>query len=118
MPRDHCINSRVTLFHRFLHAHPPAISPFILCLVLTGSLRAQELVRTAPEQLPIHSFRQSREAFFYLGPFQEVLIGSAGVQYTDNSNLTRTNKISDLSFSLGLSANTTWVISYLNQLQF
>ena len=33
-------------------------------------------------------------------------------------NLTATNKISDLSFSEGLSLNTTWVISHLNQLEF
>ena len=66
----------------------------------------------------IESFRRSPEAFFYLGPFQEELIGSAGVQYTDNVNLAATNKISDLSFTQALNLNTTWVISHLNQLQF
>jgi len=94
------------------------MSPFIFCLVLVGSLRAQEPVRTAPQQLPIESFKRAPEAFFYLGPFQEILTGTTGVQYTDNSSLTPTNKISDLSFSLGFNANTTWVISHLNQLQF
>ena len=118
MPMDRCMNSRVTRFRRLLHAHPPAISSFILCLVLIASLRAQEPVRTAVQQLPIQSFKRSPEAFFYFGPFQEVLIGSVGVQYTDNVNLTPTNKISDLSFSQGLNLNTTWVISHLNQLVF
>src|SRR5271166_4315934 len=117
MPRDRCTTSRVRLFRHFLHARPATMSPFILCLVLIGSLRAQEPVRTAAPE-PLQSFRRSPEAFFYLGPFQEVLTGTTGVQYTDNSNLTPTNKISDLSFSLGLNASTTWVISHLNQLQF
>src|SRR5271165_3456484 len=118
MLRDRCTTSRVRLFCHFLHARPATMSPFIFCLVLVGSLRAQEPVRTAPQQLPIESFKRAPEAFFYLGPFQEILTGTTGVQYTDNSNLTPTNKISDLSFSLGFNANTTWVISHLNQLQF
>src|SRR5271165_2626128 len=118
MLRDRCTTSRVRLFCHFLHARPATMSPFIFCLVLVGSLRAQEPVRTAPQQLPIESFKRAPEAFFYLGPFQEILTGTTGVQYTDNSSLTATNKISDLSFSLGLNANTTWVISHLNQLTF
>src|SRR5271166_1800538 len=118
MPRDRCTTSRMRLFRHFLHARPATMSPFIFCVVLVGSLRAQEPVRTAPQQLPIESFKRAPEAFFYLGPFQEILTGTTGVQYTDNSSLTATNKISDLSFSLGLNANTTWVISHLNQLQF
>jgi hypothetical protein len=47
-----------------------------------------------------------------------VLIGSAGVEYNDNANLTQSNKISDLSFTQALSLNTTWVISHLSRLQF
>jgi hypothetical protein len=118
MLRDHRTISRVTRFRHFLRACPATISSFILCLILITSLRAQEPVRTSALQLRIQSFRQNPEAFFYLGPFQEVLIGSAGVQYTDNVDLAPTNKISDLSFSLGLNSETTWVISHLNQLQF
>jgi opacity protein-like surface antigen len=89
----------------------------MVCLVLITSLPAQERVRTSVVQLPIQSYRQSPEAFFYLGPLQEVVSGSLGVQFTDNVNLSE-NKISDLSFSLGLGLETTWVISHLNQLQF
>jgi hypothetical protein len=112
------MTSSVTRFHRFFHAPLPTILPFILLLVLIGALRAQEPVRSAPQQLPIQSFRRAPEAFFYFGPFQEVLIGTAGAQYTDNVNYSPTNKISDLSFTQGLTLNTTWVISHLNQLQF
>src|SRR6266478_6380595 len=108
MPRDRCMNSRVTRFSQFLQTCPATIPWAIIYLMLVTSVCAQEPVRIAPEKLPIQSFRQSPEAFFYLGPFQEVLIGSAGVQYTDNANLTQSNKISDLSFYQGLSLNTTW----------
>ncbi len=47
-----------------------------------------------------------------------MIIGSFSTEYTDNVNLTQTDKISNLSFSLGLGMNTTWVISHLNQLTF
>jgi hypothetical protein len=118
MAKDRSITYRVTFFRLFLHACPAARWSFILFLVLIGSLRAQEPVRIAPEKLPIQSFRSVPEPFFRLGPFQEELIGSVGIQYTDNVNLTQSNKISNLSFNQGLSLNTTWVISHLNQLQF
>src|SRR5271165_4600081 len=118
MPRDRSTTFGRTFFRHFLRTYPATISWAILCLVLITSLPAQERVRTSAAPLPIQSFRQSPEAFLYLGPFQEVLTGSAGVQYTDNVDLAATNKISDLSFSLGLNLATTWVISYLNQLQF
>jgi len=118
MAKDRCTISRVALFSFFPSACLATISWAITYLILATSACAQEPVRIAPEKLPIQSFRSAPEAFFYLGPFQEVLIGSVGVQYTDNANLTQSNKISDLSFSQGLSLNTTWVISHLNQLQF
>ena len=118
MPRESYASSKVRLFRRFLHAYPATISSAILCLILTTSLPAQERVRTSAAPLPIQSFRRSPEAFFYLGPFQEMLTGSIGVEYTDNVDLAATNKISDLSFSQGLNLDTTWVISHLNQLQF
>jgi hypothetical protein len=115
MHKDRCRISRIRLFR---YGGRATISFGLLCLVLITSSSAQELVRTSTTLLPIESFRRSPEAFFYLGPLQEVLTGTAGVQYTDNVNLTATDKISDLSFSLGLGLNTTWVISHLNQLQF
>ena len=115
MHKDRCTISRIGLFR---HGCRATISFGLLCLVLITSSSAQELVRTSARLLPIESFRRSPEAFFYLGPFQEVLTGTAGVQYTDNVNLTDTDKMSDLSFTLGLGLDTTWVISHLNQLQF
>ena len=42
-------------------------------------------------------------AFFRIGPLEEVLIGSVGVGYTDNANLTPTAKVSDLSFKFAVS---------------
>jgi hypothetical protein len=90
----------------------------MLYLILATSLPAQERVRSAAPPLPIESFKRSPEAFFYFGPFQEILDGSVGVQYTDNVNLAATDKISDLSFIQQLSLNTTWVISHLNKLEF
>jgi len=113
MARDRCVNFRATLCRHFLYTVTAAIP-----LALITSLCAQEPVRTAQEKLPIQSFRRSPEAFFYLGPFQEVLIGSAGVEYNDNVNLTQSNKISDVSLNQSLSLNNTWVISHLSQLEF
>ena len=89
----------------------------LFCLVSTGQLDAQERVRTAAGRLKIESFRNP-EAFFRLGPLQEELIGSAGIEFTDNSQLTNTDKVSRLRFFQGLNLNTTWVISHLNQLKF
>jgi hypothetical protein len=111
---DRCKTSKLRLLSRF----SPTVASGILYLALLTSLSAQERVRTAAEPLAIQAFARSPDAFFYLGPFQEVLTGTAGVQYTDNVNLTPANKISDLSYSQGLSLDTTWVISHLNQLQF
>jgi hypothetical protein len=118
MLRESHTTSRLTHFRRFLHANPVTAWSVILCLTLTTSLRAQERVRTSAEPLLIETFRRSPEAFFYLGPFQEVLTGSAGVQYTDNVNLSATDKISDLSYFQALSLHTTWVLSHINQLEF
>jgi len=106
------------LARRFLRAARGPTCTFILWLLLTSPLGAQELVRTSDRGLAIASFQRSPEAFFYFGPFQEELSGTANVQYTDNVNLTATDKISDLSFTQALNLNTTWVISHLNQLQF
>ncbi len=117
MSRDRCISQIVILLIRFLRPRLVTISTVILCLVQINSLRAQERVRTAAQQLEIQSFRNP-QAFFRIGPLEELLIGSVGVGYTDNANLTPTDKVSNLSFTQALSLNTTWVISHLNQLQF
>ena len=118
MPRDRCTNSRLRAVHHFPDAWRATASSILCCLALVTSLRAQEPVRTAAQQLPIQTFRQSPEAFFYLGPFQEILTGALGVAYTDNVGLSTTDKVSDLSYAESLSLNTTWVVSHLNQLQF
>ena len=80
-------------------------------------MRAQELVRTSELRPQILTFKKP-EVTFRIGPFQETLGASLGIQYTDNVNLTNTNKLSDFSIGQGLGLNTTWVISHLNQLQF
>jgi hypothetical protein len=117
MPRESHAISVIVLFRRFLICGRATIWWVILCLICTASLRAQEPVRSAAPPLPIQAFRRSPNAFFYFGPFQEILTGHISTQYTDNVNLS-TTKISDLSFSLGLGLDTTWTISHLNQLTF
>jgi hypothetical protein len=118
MPRESHAISVVVLIRRFLIFGRATIWWAILCLLSTVSLRAQEPVRTSAPGPVIESFRRSPDAFFYFGPFQEVLTGSISTEYTDNVNLTPSNKISNLSFSLGMGLTTTWIISHLNQLTF
>src|SRR6478672_1514119 len=100
MLRDQCISHTMIFFVRLLRPRLVRISTVLFCLFQITSLRAQDQtsplgaqqrVRTAAGQLEIQSFRNP-QAFFRLGPFEEVLIASAGVGYTDNSNLTPTNK--------------------------
>jgi hypothetical protein len=117
MPRDRCTSYTVILLFRLLRPRLVTISTVVFCLVQITSLRGQERVRTAAQQLEIESFRNP-EAFFRIGPTEEVLIGGVGVNYSDNSNLTPTNKVSDLSFNQSLTLNATWVVSHLNQLHF
>ena len=119
MPRDRCITTKLRLHRHFACWWPATIWLASLYLAFATTLPAQERVRSAGLQLPIQTFKRSPEAFVYLGPFQEVLTGSLGVRYTDNVNLSDSaNKVSDLSFALGMALDTTWVISHLNQLQF
>jgi hypothetical protein len=118
MRRERTATSKEKLHWCFYRANRALTSSVVLYLMLGVSLRAQELVRSFTRETSISAYQRSPEAFFYLGPFQEELIGSAGVQYTDNVNLTATDKISDLSYLQQLNLNTTWVISHLNQLQF
>jgi len=101
-----------------LHVGRAATCSVVFCVTFTSLLRAQERVRSVAEAPLIEAYRRSPEAFFYLGPLQESLEASAAVQYTDNVDLSEHNKISDLSYSQGLTLSTTWTISHLNQLQF
>jgi hypothetical protein len=78
---------------------------------------SQERVRSAAGRLEIESFRKP-EAFFTVGPLQEELIGSAGIEFDDNSNLVHTGKISRVRFFEALTLNTTWVLSELNRIEF
>jgi hypothetical protein len=118
MPRESHAISAILLTRRLLLAGRATIWSIFFSLLFVGSLQAQEPIRSAAPPLPIESFRRSPEAFFYFGPFQEIVTGSISTDYTDNVNLTATNKISDLSFSLGMGMDTTWTISHLNQLTF
>ncbi len=117
-PRGENSIHSVILFRHFRSAGPvTTLVPAIFALALISSALAQERVRTSAVPLPIESFRRPPEEFFQLGPFQEELAGSAGVQYTDNVNLAATNKISNLSFYQGLGLNTVWILSHLNKLE-
>jgi hypothetical protein len=118
MLKDRCEISRVTQFFRFLGLRLIiAFSLVALYLVQSITLRAQERVRTAAGRLQIQSFKNP-EAFFTVGPLQEVLIGSTGFEFTDNSSLSHTGKISRLRFFEGLNLDTIWTLSELNQLEF
>ncbi len=110
--------SPVTRFFRCLRSRPIiVVLAVVLCLVHITALRAQERLRTAAGRLQIESFKNP-EAFFTVGPLQEVLIASAGFDFTDNSSLSHTGKISRLRFFEGLTLDTVWVLSELNQLEF
>jgi hypothetical protein len=117
MLKDDWIQSRVTLSNQSLGAAFIAAAVTAMCWVSANPLHAQERVRTAAGRLEIQSFKNPLR-FFRIGPLQEELIGSVGVEYTDNSGLTNTNKISRLRVYQGLSLNTTLIFSHLNQLQF
>jgi hypothetical protein len=115
--KDDWIQSRVILLSRSLGATIIAIVATILSLISIDPLRAQERVRTAPGRLAIESFRNP-EAFFRIGPLQEELIGNMGLEYTDNSGLTNTDKISRLRVSQGLDLNSILIFSHFSSLRF
>jgi hypothetical protein len=117
MLKDRCKTARSRLLFHSRCASIGTLALLILWLSLSASLKAQERVRSAAGKYEIESFRNP-EAFFRIGPFEELLIGSVGVGYTDNANLTPTQKVSDLNFTQALSLNSTWIISHFNQLQF
>jgi opacity protein-like surface antigen len=118
MPRESHAISTIVIIRRILCGGRVTLGWIILCLIFPGWLHAQEPIRSAAPPAPIEAYRRSPDAFFYLGPFQEVITGYVSTQYTDNVNLTPTDKISNLSFTLGMGMNTTWVVSHLNQLNF
>jgi hypothetical protein len=118
MPRESHAISTIETICRIFRGNRATLGWVILCLIFPGWLHAQEPIRSSAPPPLIQTYRRSPDAFFYLGPFQEVLTGTFSTQYTDNVNLTQTDKISNLSFSLGLGMDTTWVISHLNQLTF
>src|SRR6516225_3042786 len=117
MPKHDWIQSRVILFSRSLGAIIIARLATTLCLFCANPLHAQQLVRTAQGRLEIQNFKNPL-IFFRLGPLQEELLGSAGFDYTDNSGLTNTNKISRFRLSEGLDLNSIWILSHFSSLRF
>jgi hypothetical protein len=115
----------VTYFLRVLRFQPLiSLFPVAFCFLSIADVRAQgyayssqERVRTAAGRLEIESFRKP-EAFFTIGPLQEELIGTAGIEFDDNANLAHTGKVSRLRFYEALTLNTTWVLSELNRIEF
>jgi hypothetical protein len=118
MPREVHAASLRKHYRRLVQIGRAATCAAVFCMMSVTLLRAQERVRSVAEAPLIEAYRRSPEAFFYLGPFQEFLQALAVVEYTDNVDLSETNKISDLSYSERLTLDTTWTISHLNQLEF
>ena len=118
MPQDCCIVSRAPRLFR-LRRIPMiwVLLSVVPCLVPITASQAQERVRTAARQLEIESFRNP-ETFFRIGPLQEELAVFAGLDFTDNANISHTGKISRVSIREGITLNTTWTLSHINQLQF
>src|SRR6516164_52801 len=117
MPKNDWIQSRVTPLYRFPGNTVMAVVATALCLVCTDPVHAQERVRTAQGHLEIESFKNPL-IFFRLGPLQEELVGNVGLEYTDNSGLTNTDKIARLRVSQGLDLNSIWLLSHLSSLRF
>src|ERR1700761_1237056 len=99
MARKSSATSKVNLACRLLHADRALTPLVIIFLLFAAAIRAQERVRTSELPPAIAAYARSPNAFFYFGPFQEELTGSADVSYTDNVNLSETDKISDLRFT-------------------
>jgi hypothetical protein len=89
----------------------------VVGLVPITASQAQERIRTAASELEIQEFRKP-ETFVRLGPFQEELAGYTGIDFTDNSNIVHTGKVSRVSIFEGFDLNTIWVLSHINQLEF
>jgi hypothetical protein len=117
MSKNDWIQSRVTPFYRSSGKTAIAVVATTLCLFCANPLRAQQRVRTAQGRLEIESFKNP-EAFFRIGPLQEELNGNVGIEYTDNSGLSNTDKISRLRVAQGLDLNSIWLLSHLSSLRF
>jgi hypothetical protein len=118
MPQDCCIVSKAA--RRFRLGCTLLVSvvlSVVPCLVPTTASQAQERIRTAAQQLEIQSFRKP-ETFISIGPFQEELTGYTGIDFTDNSNIVHTGKISRFSIFEGFGLDTIWTLSHINQLEF
>jgi hypothetical protein len=116
MFKDRRIRTQVTIFGRNWIAKYTLVPNLLLLVVFSLPLKAQERVRTSAGKLEIESFRKP-EAFFRIGPILEAITGTAGISYTDNSQLSNTNKLSRFSIEQALDLNTTWVLSHFNQLE-
>jgi len=116
MFKDRRIKTRVTFFGRGWCAKYTLVPNLLLLVIFSLSLKAQERVRTSAGKLEIESFRNP-EAFFRIGPILEAVTGTVGISYTDNSQLTNSDKISRFSIEQALALNTTWVLSHFNQLE-
>ena len=114
MPQDCCIVSRAARLFRLRCIFMVSVVP---CLVPITASQAQERIRSAARELEIQEFRKP-ETLIRLGPFQEELTGFTGIEFTDNSNITQTGKISRVSFFEGFNLNTIWALSHINQLEF
>ena len=118
MPQDRCILSRAARLLRLRCTFMiSVVISVVLGLVPITASQAQERVRTAAAQLEIESFRKP-ETTIRIGPFQEELTGYTGFDFTDNSNITHTGKISRFSFFEGFNLNTIWALTHFNQLEF
>jgi hypothetical protein len=117
MSKNDWIQSRVTPFYRSSGKTAIALVATTLCLFCANPLRAQQRVRTAQGRLEIESFKNPA-AFFRIGPLQEELNGNVGIEYTDNSGLSNTDKISRLRVAQGLDLNSIWLLSHLSSLRF
>jgi hypothetical protein len=118
MPQDCCIVSKAA--RRFRLGCTLLVSvvlSVVPCLIPTTASQAQERIRTAAQQLEIQSFRKP-ETLIRIGPFQEELTGYTGLDFTDNSNIVHTGKISRVSIFEGFTLDTLWTLSHLNQLEF
>ncbi len=114
MPQDPYILSRAARLFRLPYTHLVSV---VLGLVPITASQAQERIRTAARELEIQEFRKP-ETFVRLGPFQEELTGFTGIDFTDNSNIVNTGKISRVTFFEGFNLNTIWALSHINQLEF
>jgi hypothetical protein len=118
MPRDCCILFKAApLFRSRCIFMVLVFLSVVPCVFPITAAQAQERIRTAARELEIQEFRKP-ETLVRLGPFQEVLTGFTGIDFTDNSSLTQTGKISRVSIFEGFSLDTIWALSHINQLEF